>query len=161
MAGGRPSKFTRQVRDSILQAISVGAPLGLAAQSAGVTYDSLRLWLKRGEKQKHGEFRDFYIALKAAEARLAVKLLAIIDKAAFDGSWSAPAWKMERRFPKHFSRRGREDTAPQQGQAPTEDMIKALKEARIRAGIYPESRKGTPSPEPPPPPPFGTTEKTG
>lgn len=104
MAGGRPTKFTPRVRETILQAVSVGAPLALAAESAGISYDVLRLWLRRGERQKAGDFRQFYLDLKAAEGRLGVKLLAVIEKSALDGNWNAAAWKLERRFPKHFGR---------------------------------------------------------
>src|SRR5688572_18270672 len=98
MPGGRPSKFTPRVRETILQAVSVGAPLALAAESAGISYDVLRLWLRRGERQRAGDFRQFYLDLKAAEGRLGVKLLAVIEKSALDGNWNAAAWKLERRF---------------------------------------------------------------
>lgn len=98
MAGGRPTKFTPEIRDKILQAVSVGVPFEVAASSAGITTQTLRNWMKKGEEDATGEFRELLLGVREAEGRALTKWMAIIDKAAQDGNWTAAAWKAERRY---------------------------------------------------------------
>ena len=116
MPGGRPSKFTAEVRERILQAVSVGVPLELACKGAGISYAALRVWIRRGERQKRGQFAQFVRAIDEAEVRALTRWMAIIDKAAQEGSWVAAAWKAERRFPEFFGRQRIEVTG-RDGQA--------------------------------------------
>ncbi|MBI4563806.1 MAG: hypothetical protein HY716_03815 [Planctomycetes bacterium] len=101
---GRPSKFTPEARERILQAVSLGVHWELAPLVGGVSYPTFREWMRRGESEESGEFRDFFDAVKEAEARAAMKLLAIIEKDAQSGHWSAAAWKLERRYPAKFGK---------------------------------------------------------
>lgn len=56
---GRPTKFTEDVRQRIIEAISIGASLPAAAAHAGVAQQSVRNWLKLGKDQAEGEYFDF------------------------------------------------------------------------------------------------------
>lgn len=57
---GRPSKFTEDVKQRIIEAISIGASLPAAAAHAGVSHQTVRNWLKLGKEQTEGEFFDFF-----------------------------------------------------------------------------------------------------
>ncbi|MCG3198578.1 MAG: hypothetical protein GHCLOJNM_03081 [bacterium] len=94
----RPCKLTKGVQDRICKAISLGATYELAAAYGGVCYETFNRWMKGKSKR----FRQFFNAVKAAEARAAVDWLAQIEHAALSGNWTAAAWKLERRYPKSF-----------------------------------------------------------
>src|SRR5438128_1033777 len=66
--GGRPTKFSARVRERIVQAITAGNYLETAAQSAGVSYQTLNEWIKHGEAEPNGAFREFAEAVKKARA---------------------------------------------------------------------------------------------
>ena len=100
----RPTKFTLETRQRIVQAIELGATYELAAAYGGISYDSLRDWLKRGEKSKDGDYLQFFEDVKRAEGKAAVTWLAKIEKAASEGNWQAAAWKLERRYPRQYGR---------------------------------------------------------
>lgn len=56
---GRPTKFTEEVRQRIIEAISIGASLPAAAAHAGVAQQTVRNWLKLGKDQTEGEYFEF------------------------------------------------------------------------------------------------------
>jgi hypothetical protein len=103
---GRPTKFTKDTRDKIVQAIQMGATYELAAQFGGVSYDTFNNWMKRGAEGVEGDqaFVDFFETVKQAEGKAAVGWLAKIEVAANDGNWQAAAWKLERRYPGEYGR---------------------------------------------------------
>ena len=92
----RRSKLTPEVQARICQAVGVGATYQLAAEYGGVTYDTLNLWRKTKPQ--------FSEALKEAESRGVVALLAKIQQAASAGAWQAAAWILERRYPTDYGR---------------------------------------------------------
>lgn len=92
----RPTKYNDQTVSAVVQAIGMGATYELAAQYAGISYETFNTW----QKQKP----QFSEAVKKAEGEAAVKWLAKIEKAASDGSWQAAAWKLERRYPEQYGR---------------------------------------------------------
>ena len=98
---GRPTKLTPEVQAKVVEALRLGAPRKLAAEYAGIAYDTLREWcLRRGPA-----YVAFAVALKEAESKGSVAALAKIQKAATDGQWQAAAWLLERRDPENFGRR--------------------------------------------------------
>jgi transposase-like protein len=101
--GGRPTKFTPEARERILDAIGRGATRESAAAAAGVHPSILYRWLKRGRKQKHdnsteSEFCEFCEALKKREAEFLNKAIGRIISAG-KKNWTALAWWAERRYP--------------------------------------------------------------
>jgi len=92
----RSSKLTPEVQQRICDALGVGATYELAASYGGVAYETFRQW--RETKPA------FSGALKDAEGRAAVALLAKIQKAAGEGTWQAAAWILERRYPQLYGR---------------------------------------------------------
>ena len=64
---GRPSKFNKTVAEKIVAGIRKGLTLGESAERGGVTYGTLRNWLRKGEEAKSGQLFDFYDQVKEAE----------------------------------------------------------------------------------------------
>ena len=100
----RPSKLTKEVKDKLIYAILIGASYEMASNYAGITYNTFRNWIKRGEEAKGGEYFKFLEEIKNAQARGAVKLLGNLEEAIQNGTWQAAAWKLERRFPEIYGR---------------------------------------------------------
>jgi hypothetical protein len=95
---GRPCKLTPEVIQRLSEAIKLGATYELACNYAGVTYQTFRSWMIKGENtRRKNKFFELFKAIKEAEGEAAYKWLALIDKAAIEGSWQAAAWKLERR----------------------------------------------------------------
>lgn len=94
---GRPTKYTPERADRLIQAIRMGATYELACNYAGISEDTFAAWRKR--------YPDLSERVKEAEGGAAVGWLAKIEKAANDGEWQAAAWKLERRYPAQYGRR--------------------------------------------------------
>ena len=99
---GCPTKFTEETKEKLLIAIRKGAPYELACNYAGITYSCFKLWRNKAEDDQIPEFLSFFAKLKEAEGHTALMWLDKIDKAMTD-AWQAAAWKLERRYYKHFS----------------------------------------------------------
>lgn len=86
-SAGRPSSFTDEVKSKILTAIAAGNSLTTSAQYAGINYETLRLWLKRGEhgEQTDPEYFGFFGAVKKAEADAEALSIGRIRQAAKGG----------------------------------------------------------------------------
>lgn len=99
----RPTKLDAATTEKLVQAIRVGATYQLACKYAGITYQTFLNWMKRGEDQQSGAWRDFYDAMTHAEGQAAITWLAVIEKAAAK-DYRAAAWKLERRYPHEYGR---------------------------------------------------------
>lgn len=86
---GRPSKLTEQRRKDLITAISSGTSIEAACAYAGISHQTLRNWLKRGEKAKEGEFFEFFEEVTRARDEAEVPLVTVVRKAALDGDWRA------------------------------------------------------------------------
>lgn len=114
---GRPTKFTPETRDKILQALRSGNYRETACRYAGISFQTLRNWmLKAEEHDAPPEYVEFVEAIEKAEADAEVADLALIRRAAQDqrdedgnvvarGSWQAAAWIRERKNPERWGRR--------------------------------------------------------
>ena len=90
------SKLTVE-RVQLLEAAALaGVPLVLAAESAGISRQTLWDW-----REKHSYVSDI---LTRAESTHAVIAMRRIVQAAECGDWRADAWWLERRCPEEFSR---------------------------------------------------------
>lgn len=101
---GRPTLLNPTRQAALLKAIEQGMPLKHAAAMAGMSYDTLNAWQKRGENESAPEqFRQFCQLLRHSQAvAMQVHLSSICDSAKRD--WRAAAWMLERRFPEDFAR---------------------------------------------------------
>lgn len=115
---GRPSKLTEETKKRLFQAIQLGCTYEHACDFAGISYQTMRNWIKKGEKATKGKFFDFVADLKKAEGKAVVGWLAHIEKAAKEGTWQAAAWKLERRYPKLW---GKAERSEEPDDLPTPD----------------------------------------
>jgi len=98
-------KLTDDRRHKICLAIEAGNYNVVAAQACGVGETTFYRWMREGEEATSGAKREFWMAVKDAEAKAETSNVEIIKKAAIT-SWQAAAWLLER---KHFDRWGRKD----------------------------------------------------
>jgi transposase len=100
----RPTKLTPERQKVILAGIAAGLPRKHAAERAGITERTLRLWLRKAQsKRATAAVISFSSALNKAEADAVARNVAIIQTAAKGGKWTAAAWWLERRYPEEFS----------------------------------------------------------
>lgn len=97
---GRDSKLTLALQDAICESLRNGATRSDAAIAAGISYQTLLNWEKRGSAKDAEEndpaFLAFFEAVKKAEADCANDCNATVIKAA-KKQWQAAAWWLERR----------------------------------------------------------------
>lgn len=106
----RRTKLTAPLTDAIVQAIEkFGLPVTTAGEAFGVSADTVREWLRRGEDRDDRENGEPYAAfaarIRAAEASRMGVLIGPIEDAALGGDWRAAAWMLERRFPETWGAR--------------------------------------------------------
>ena len=102
---GRPSLRTKVRKDRIVQAIAAGNYVETAARYGGVHPATYYRWMQ--EAQEPGAAankREFYEAVKKAEAEAEVRNVATIQLAA-SSQWQAAAWLLERKHPAQWGRR--------------------------------------------------------
>lgn len=104
---GRLTKLTPELQEKIVKAVSLGNYIETSAAYAGVNKQSLYTWMKRGNRQKKGPFRDFLDAIKKAMAEAEIRDLENIRVISTNGNWQASAWRLERKFPKKWGRKER------------------------------------------------------
>jgi len=112
---GRPTKLTPQVQARIVQAIVGGNDITVAAAYAGIHRDTFYAWLERGQKAKTGPYSDFSDAIQKAQADAETRNVALIAKAAKDGTWTAAAWWLERKYPERGGRKERHEVTGKDG----------------------------------------------
>lgn len=117
---GQPLKLLKPgVKEKFLSAIAKGASYTIACGYAGISYQTLRRWIKYAEPlaelfeeqietNPYREYFAFYCDIKRVESYAALKWLEKIDKAA-DFHWQAAAWKLERRHPDDYGRYEKEN----------------------------------------------------
>ena len=98
---GRPTKLTPAIRDAICADLAAGLPRGTAAVRAGIDRATFFRWMKRGSRDRSGDYRDFRDAVKKAEAS-AEKLHLDRITAAGATTWQASAWVLERKWPERW-----------------------------------------------------------
>lgn len=97
------NKLNPEVQEIICRAIRSGNYLHTAAEAAGVSRQTVWNWKEKGEKALTGKYRDFFDALKKAEAEAVQRNVALIQIAA-ETQWTAAAWWLERKHPNDFGR---------------------------------------------------------
>jgi hemerythrin superfamily protein len=135
---GRPSKLTESRMEKLIEALRSGNYRIDACRAAGIHYNTLLAWEKKGESQKSGEYIDFLDALRRAEAEAVVSNVKIINKAATGGDWRAAAWFLEHKYPNNWARldkRAIEDMIPNTSKDVIQERINEYWAERERRGI--------------------------
>ena len=99
----RPSHFTKKVREKVIEALTVGATYKIAADYAGISYSTLRMWLREAENGNN-KYKEFERDVRQASASAAIGWLDVLESAS-TVHWQAAAWKLERRFPNEYGKR--------------------------------------------------------
>lgn len=119
---GQPLKLLKPgVKEKFLAAIAKGASYNIACGYAGISYQTLRRWIKTAEAMTElfeeqievhpdREYFSFYCDIRRVESYAAIKWLEKIDNAA-NVQWQAAAWKLERRHPEDYGRVEKENKA--------------------------------------------------
>jgi hypothetical protein len=113
----RPSSLTAERRETIEQALGAGAPIDVAAASAGVSARSVSHWLQDGsvvrrELTPAPEPIGEEVPLTERLAQAEPGLVAAVITAAQRGRWMAAAGILERAWPERWARPGRRDELP-------------------------------------------------
>ena len=90
------SKLKPEIKKRLVEGIRLGLTNKLAAAYAGISESTFYLWMQQA-REGDQEKIELSESLKKAEAQSAAHSLAVIKKAAQDGTWTAAAWMLERR----------------------------------------------------------------
>lgn len=115
---GRPSKFTPDRIEKILEALKSGCYVETAAIYAGVSPQVIWAWCERGRKERERldvfpdakpnatevPFIEFLEEIEKARATAEIRAVMQVQRAAADGTWQAAAWYLERSYPKKWGR---------------------------------------------------------
>ena len=101
----RPTKLTHEIQQKIGDGMSLGLTYALAANSAGITYQSFNSWMSKGKTEKSGKYYRFAQHIQKCNADAAKKCLERLNKAAKAGNCTVCMWILERRFSEDFGRR--------------------------------------------------------
>lgn len=138
--GGRPSKFTPDVRKAIIDGVTAGLTYTHVCRIVGIEYETFNQWRKKGaallEKDDDGYF-EFSEMLTRAEHQTSLSMMANIRKCAqgyklkrsfvnkkgelityeddVPSDWRASAWWLERRYPDEYGRQRIEVTGKDGG----------------------------------------------
>jgi hypothetical protein len=95
MPAGRPTKYNADKHKSICDALKAGNTRRDSCGYASISQDTFSRWI-----ENYPEFADDVIK---SESAVAMRNVALIQKAAQAGTWQAAAWWLERRRKEEFS----------------------------------------------------------
>lgn len=101
----KPTKLTPNVQEKICSAIADGNTRTIAAALSGIAESTFYKWMAQGREARSGRFKEFYEAVKQAEAFAIADRISRIRKAGKDGDWKADAWWLERTQPETYGRK--------------------------------------------------------
>lgn len=112
------AKISGEMITAIRSALEDGHYREVACRLAGIDRKTLLNWLKRGERERSGLYRDLYFAVEQAEAKAEEFHLKNI-KTASAKSWFASAWYLERKHPERWAKR----EAPPDDDGPKDEVV--------------------------------------
>ena len=126
---GRPTDLTPTTQERIALAIRGGNDNKVAAAHAGIGESTFYAWLDRGRKERarlaassrakprasETPFVEFLEAIQKAQADAETRNVALIAKAAQEGTWTAAAWWLERKYPERWGRKDRHEVTGKDG----------------------------------------------
>lgn len=122
MAMGRPTKLTEDVEAKLIEWIRAGNYIETAAALCGVSKGTVFGWLRRGQEQRRGRYRDFLNAVRGAQAQAESRMLLYIEKSA-KKDWRAAAWRLEHMRPRRYAQSQRiEHTGRRGGPIETREL---------------------------------------
>lgn len=123
----KPNKLTPERHAKVLECTRFGMPLSHAASYAGVDVSTVERWVVKGERGGREPYKTFARDLRHAQGEDMYRSLLVIAQAEKAGDWKAAAWKLSRRYPKHFGDHATlEHSGPEGGAIPVEQVAKEL-----------------------------------
>lgn len=109
----KPTALTPELAERLVTYLKGGNHLEVACRAAGVTRDTFNTWMHRA---RDGEepFNGFALQVDEAMALAEVNDLAVIQRASQE-TWSAAAWRLERRYPQRWSKKERTEISGPDG----------------------------------------------
>lgn len=116
-AGRRPPTINDPKVKLLIQALQGGNYIDHACHYADLAPSTVYRWLERGRNEKQSieqgntpdktetPYLELCDAIEKARASAIVANVALIQKAARDGSWQAAAWWLERSLPNQYGRK--------------------------------------------------------
>lgn len=99
---GGPSRMAPEQRQRFLDAVKIGNYAEVAARLAGIPPSTMWRWLEFGRDAKVGQYRDFWEAVKEAEAFAENSAVGMVRRGGKD--WVAQMTFLERRFRDRWAR---------------------------------------------------------
>lgn len=141
---GRPTKATDETFKKIVDAVQAGVWIEQAAHLASIHPSTLYDWVAQGERAREVEeitgkamteqerrLAEFSDTLKKARAEAEARNVALIQKAAQNGTWQAAAWYLERSAPQRWGRKDRMELTGADGGAVDISVSVADLEAKV------------------------------
>jgi hypothetical protein len=126
----RKAKISPEVQADFCKALEVGGTYQMAAAKAGIGEATAYRYLKRGEEEESGPYREFWLAARESTKKCGLAWLAKIQTLGNQkGDWKAYAWLLERRFPADFARLSDRPAAEMETVDEAESMAVQLLEA--------------------------------
>ncbi len=91
-------KLNNKVQEDIVKSIKAGCFIETACSLAGISKATIYSWMKKGETEKEGKYRNFYLEVEKASAMAETRAVALITKSA-SLNWKAAAWFLQHRYP--------------------------------------------------------------
>lgn len=117
--------FSQAAADAVVKNLREGAYLETSAAAAGIDRFTLRVWLKKGNREDRRKldtpYARFARRVRTAQAQAEMDDVRVIRDARSE-SWQAAAWRLERKYPERYGRKDRTD----------EKTIDAAVEKRLR-----------------------------
>lgn len=140
MAGGRPTKLTKEVMEQVCKHLTEGLFRKSAAALVKVDEVTLSRWFHRGRHEERGIYREFFLAVSEAEAKFCETGTAMLRASAAKNSGDIK-WLLARRFPELYARRDNvEDRSAEDKTADAQALRAALFE-RLEKLIPPPAPK--------------------
>jgi transposase len=133
--GGRPTKLTEELIETIAISVQLGCSYETAAAAAGVARSTFNVWLRKGKNGEGTRLQRKLIDRIETAAGLRVQgKLAQINQAAQAGDWKAAAWILERIDPDQFAQTQRVHGQIAHEHRVTFDLA-ALDDVELAAGV--------------------------
>jgi len=130
---GRPTKLTPETQKRICDAVSAGNYYEPACSYVGISYQTMRNWILRGEEAKSGIYFEFVDALTRAEAEAEVKIVGLWE-AQIPADWRAARDFLERRYNDRWGRREKQEITGTGGGPFTVNVVYADEEGHHDQG---------------------------
>ena len=97
-------KLNKKLIDKSVKIISAGNYVATTCKAIGIDVSTWYKWLQKGENAPRSSiYRQFFDAIKKAEATAEIRNLYIIQNAART-TWQAAAWYLERKYPERWAK---------------------------------------------------------